>query len=797
MEESWHDQTDRGLLVQCRHLTRTVPNAKTGKPKKILDDVSVDFHPGEVTAIIGPSGCGKSTLLKAICGIDQADAPVLGTESGVFFNGIDYYKNIEKLSKRIAYLPQYDADWLHDDLTVEQELRYVQKLRTIQVSAEDTGKIRSIVEELAAQNVLEQRVSTIGNLSGGEKKRVAIVGAELANPALVLLDEPTAPLDPGTSAAFVQSLVADAKRDNLTTIMVTHDPLALQGFGESDSCRIVLLGRKDGRDGRLIFSGTAHEFMSELKRRYQTNDVGTALQKLFKGFANGENFDFPSTEDGSAPVAWEDSSDLMQIKPPSAFKQFRILLSRELALLRGNFAQLAILLAVPCLIGLMMKLVVKDPVQLYKSGPYEKLLATMFILAVGSFFVGIFDSINSFSARVRIKTEELHGMKPGAHVMAVATVMTLLCLVQTAILTLSFNAAVGVPSQDPLYGGMFDMFQTLFLCMLSASMLGMLCSMLIRSTTYVAPLVIVVEILFSEVFLRMDGAMNAIGKLTSLRWTMNALAAITHMNDISRWDVRPERMATKIVLFESWTSLTLISIGILVLCYLVMKMKRQLLFHPNFLGVRELKMTMGFVKHVVTSRLFIIVVGAILAAFLVSQNVLKTITSDIGKQTGSVFSSASEAMSDVPDLAGEWIGDGMWSREMNDKEYQAYKKSIDEQNTQDKLAELSSRVKSDPEVRKQLMQDPELRKAIIEDPEIRKELVSDPQLREELLSDPSIREQLIMELQPDMAKVPDGSGSTGSDKAGKQQDGSKKSDKDKDSSKSLFGIDFGNILPGD
>lgn len=162
-----------GVFVQVRNLTRTVPS-RTGSGKvTILDDVSVDFHKGEVTALIGPSGCGKSTLLKAICGIEQADAPK-GRGEGVFFNGRSYYDNIDEFSHCIAYLPQFDSEWLHDELPVSLEQEFTWRLRDTGVSpvnlrgkADRDGYIYDKQHKL---KLIAKRGDRLASLSGGTEE---------------------------------------------------------------------------------------------------------------------------------------------------------------------------------------------------------------------------------------------------------------------------------------------------------------------------------------------------------------------------------------------------------------------------------------------------------------------------------------------------------------------------------------------------------------------------------------------------------------------------------------------------
>lgn len=569
-----------GIFVQVRNVSRTVPT------KTILDHLTVDFRKGEVTALIGPSGCGKSTLLKAICGIERADAPRHSTD-GIFYNGKRYYDNIEKLSSKIAYLPQFDSEWLHEELTVKNELSYIWRLRETgatglwkQGKAYLEGGIEAQTNHFGLAGNDNTQIST---LSGGEKKRAAIIGVTLSKPELLLLDEPTAPLDPGASAKLVETLVQDAKANHVTTIMVTHDPIALQGLG--DDCHVVLLKRKGKGIG---FDGTYRQLGQILKNHYQVNSVEIGIQKLFVDFNENVNLDFLETcaQEGLTPIRKEANS---VGKPIGCLRQYALLLKREFSILRSKSSSLLTMLAIPIVLGMILGLVV-DKNEIYTS--YNMTKAMMFSLSACAFFAGVFDSIGVFSNKARIKVEELHGLKIGSYVIAVATTMTALCFVQSLILFTIFSSMAGLP-KTVLYNSGFDMFITSFLCALSASMLGMMCSSLFSKTTYIAPVLVVLQIVFSGMIFTLDGVTKWISYFVSCHWAMNALAAICDLNSLpvevevpnvgltsiyyTNSDFSPET----ITLFTSWLMLLFLCIAALLCCYSTMKSSRNSLFRPH------------------------------------------------------------------------------------------------------------------------------------------------------------------------------------------------------------------------
>lgn len=575
-----------GVFVQVRHLTRTVRSRTGSGTTTILNDVSVDFRKGEVTALIGPSGCGKSTLLKAICGIEQADFPEYDGE-GVFFNGRPYYDNIEELSHCVAYLPQFDSEWLHDELPTSLEQEFTWRLRDTGQSPVNIRKRSDrngyIFDKQHKLNVVAKRDEKLSSLSGGQKKRAAIIGATLACPQLLLLDEPTAPLDPGSSAELIQDLVQDAAANNLTTIIVTHDPIALQGLGAD--CHVVLMRQKGGQIG---FDGTYRQLGALLKEHYETADVEAGLQKLFVDFS--KNADLSFLENNSKPKLSDIAkSDVNLGHPLGAIGQFPLLLRREFSLLRNRGSSLLTLLAIPLLLGLILGLVVNKD-EIYTS--YNMTKAMMFSLSACAFFSGVFDSIGVFSNKARIRIEELHGLRVLPYIIAVAIVMTILCFIQSLIIFTVFTSMAGLP-ESILYNSGFDMFITAFLCALSAAMLGMLCSSLLANSTYIAPVLVVIQIVFSGMIFTLDGVTKSVSNFVSCHWAMNALAAICDLNSLpvevdvpnigptSIYYTNAEFNPERFTLFSSWFMLLALSFGALILCMIVMSVGRRTLFYQN------------------------------------------------------------------------------------------------------------------------------------------------------------------------------------------------------------------------
>ena len=199
-------------LVDAR-LSRSEPR------HPLLDRVSFSVAGGEFVGILGPSGCGKSTLIKTIAGLSNP------AEGKVLFNGVSRAEASSKIRALTGYLPQDVNVSLHDDLTVAEEIRAYLATH----KAPEPGD-QSRVEDLLAEFRLD-KTAKVGTLSGGQRRRTALLLAQLRNPAILLLDEPAAGLDRATETTLMNDLrqlsVSGAKK---TILCATHELANLHLF---------------------------------------------------------------------------------------------------------------------------------------------------------------------------------------------------------------------------------------------------------------------------------------------------------------------------------------------------------------------------------------------------------------------------------------------------------------------------------------------------------------------------------------------------------------------------------------
>ena len=179
----------------------------------ILDNIDFSVHSGEFVGILGPSGCGKSSLIQRIAGVATwAEGTIdFGTETDGCTRWIPGHET------EVAYVPQDASKGLHEELTVWQELSCHLLLRSAP-SSTDGPRMSGALQVLGLQ---EERDKRVGDLSGGQQRRLAIALALLQRPRLLILDEPTSGLDPAAEAELMKFL-GKLSKQGITVICSTH-----------------------------------------------------------------------------------------------------------------------------------------------------------------------------------------------------------------------------------------------------------------------------------------------------------------------------------------------------------------------------------------------------------------------------------------------------------------------------------------------------------------------------------------------------------------------------------------------
>ncbi|EOR93391.1 copper-transport ATP-binding protein NosF [Arcticibacter svalbardensis MN12-7] len=201
---------------------------------KALDNVSTSCKEGECIALIGPNGCGKTTLIKSILGMVVPDSGV------ITFRGKDI-KNQWEYRDEIGYMPQIGR--YPDNMTIGQVLDMIKNIRNKKTALDE-----DLIESFLLREILDKRMKT---LSGGTRQKVSAALAFLFNPAVLILDEPTAGLDPLASEILKEKIIKEKGK----LILITSHILS-----ELDDVvtRIIYM-----QDGKLLFNKSIEDLKQD------------------------------------------------------------------------------------------------------------------------------------------------------------------------------------------------------------------------------------------------------------------------------------------------------------------------------------------------------------------------------------------------------------------------------------------------------------------------------------------------------------------------------------------------------
>ena len=216
-----------------------------------LNDVSVEFHAGEFTAIMGPSGSGKSTLMHCIAGLDEL------TSGSAFIDGTD----ISTLrDKALTELRREKLGFIFQSFNLVPTLTADENIRLPLMLGNDKGDLEWIDKVIDTVHLRDRLTHRPSELSGGQQQRVAVARALANKPRIIFADEPTGNLDSTTGNEILTFMRKAVDELGQTIVMVTHDPVAA-----SRADRIVFIA--DGRIAGEMLSPTpdkVHDFMKSL-----------------------------------------------------------------------------------------------------------------------------------------------------------------------------------------------------------------------------------------------------------------------------------------------------------------------------------------------------------------------------------------------------------------------------------------------------------------------------------------------------------------------------------------------------
>jgi ABC-2 type transport system ATP-binding protein len=218
--------------------------SKTYKSKEAVSNINFKINENEIVGLLGPNGCGKTTTIGMILGLLKP------TSGQVLINGIDIEKNKISLLYKMNFISPYIE--LPKKLTVRQNLTVYGKLYCIKNL---NNQIDCLSNKLRLDGLLDK---VTGELSSGQKNRVSLAKALINDPTVLLLDEPTASLDPETGN-FIRTFLENYKKEKkISVLLASHNMNEVKRL-----CDSVLMMK----DGIIIDSGTPNHLITKHGRK--------------------------------------------------------------------------------------------------------------------------------------------------------------------------------------------------------------------------------------------------------------------------------------------------------------------------------------------------------------------------------------------------------------------------------------------------------------------------------------------------------------------------------------------------
>ena len=280
------------MQLKIQSLSKTYPNGV-----RALKNVSLTINQG-MFGLLGPNGAGKSSLMRTIATLQEAD------EGSVFLDDLDVLKNKEQVRQILGYLPQDFG--VYPRITAEQMLDHIAQLKGIGNKSERKELVSALLERV---NLSKDKKKNLGTYSGGMKQRFGIAQSLLGSPKLIIVDEPTAGLDPAERNRFYNLLSQIG--ENTIVILSTHiveDVRTLcSDFAIICEGEVMYTGQPDAAvnelEGKIYSKSIKKEDVLQYKENY--NLISTQLKG---GNLNIRVYSELAIDDGFvlAPVILED-----------------------------------------------------------------------------------------------------------------------------------------------------------------------------------------------------------------------------------------------------------------------------------------------------------------------------------------------------------------------------------------------------------------------------------------------------------------------------------------------------------
>jgi phospholipid/cholesterol/gamma-HCH transport system ATP-binding protein len=250
--------------------------------RRVLDRIDLDVCRGEILVLLGGSGSGKTTLLKHVLGLEKPEA------GSITINGVDITccsrSDLGAVRRRIGVA--FQAGALFNSLSVEENVAL--PLRELTRLADSTIKL-AVWLKLIAVGLSDAGPLYPTELSGGMRKRAAVARAMALDPEILILDEPSAGLDPIVSAGLDELILFLKRSFGVTILVVTHE--LQSAFHIADRVAMLYQGRLIAADGKEQFLGNAHPRIRQFLDRQPDAAPGVAAEEFIAAYMRESKYD--------------------------------------------------------------------------------------------------------------------------------------------------------------------------------------------------------------------------------------------------------------------------------------------------------------------------------------------------------------------------------------------------------------------------------------------------------------------------------------------------------------------------
>jgi ABC transport system ATP-binding/permease protein len=513
-----------------------------GKKLRILDNISLSVLPREFIGIVGGSGAGKSTLLNALIGIRPGDGQV-------YLDRRDFYKEYEQFRSQLGYVPQ--SDILHMSLTVDKALGYSARLRLPgSISVEERRRRIDAVLDTVSMNSEQIRKTRVGDLSGGQRKRISIAVELLADPKLIYLDEATSGLDPGLEKKMMHTLrrMADQGR---TIILVTH---ATANIVDTDHVAFLA-------EGELVYFGPPRETLDffevdDFADIYEkVEGSGAKWRQVFEETKPANYQKYVVERQKSAPPVQKREPVARESAVANSFRQFWVLTQRTLSVLASDpITLLLMLLLFP--VTAVLQLVIATPEVLTgnlsiladavaaaknMTSSYVPLPATtifIFVMGLEAVLVGLYVPPNELiRERSIFVRERMVNLQVLPYLLSKIAVYAFFSALQVILYLLVLSIGVRFPAQGLYFPGVLELGLTLFITMMAGIGAGMIVAAFSKSidmAIYVLVMLLFFQFFFAGTVFDLRGnAFEPVSYLSTTRWSLNALGVTVDLQRLA------------------------------------------------------------------------------------------------------------------------------------------------------------------------------------------------------------------------------------------------------------------------